>query len=196
MSNNDVILGKMREANIPPFTFKTTLTKEGLKSISDMISHGDYRVGNGSELRSFLVMNLTSINKGKTGTRQSIDKVTALMAKELVLCNEQVYFAPFAELMRHAKMYENGNAQEVRDIRHLLGGIGYLVIPDFPCERRNAEFDIREFEDVLAHLTRFVAKGGALVLGTPGIAKQGQLDSVLPYWLHATASILDAGGEE
>lgn len=150
-ASNEAIKERMRQAGIPPNTFKTTLAREGQNTLSHLIKHGDFIVN--GETRSFLV------DHNGHGPRRSA-QIAAIAGKELVLMGQRVRYLPLAGILRELRLSEVPNNSD--EINFTKRGDGFIVVPDL--DNQNSIPREWEFASAQAWLLEHVARGGGLVV--------------------------------
>lgn len=146
---SDNVLQKMRNANIPAFTFDTNLIAEKGDSLRAILANKEFKTTDG--LASYVVG-----NQGST-TPLRATRLVSVMAKELVLTGQKVKFLPLGGLIRELRITDYTN--DISDIYAMVGK-GYFVIPDFDDEHH----DEKLWVETQAFLISHVNQGGGLVL--------------------------------
>lgn len=152
------ILKKMRKASIPPFTFKTTLEKEGHMALRAVIAGKEYHnpdIGYTSYV----------IHANDDAHSMVAADAVALMAKELVLLNVPVYYVTIAGIAREIRLYDYSVDDEDR-LNPIFSrkGNSIIVVPDFGAlDAFPSATNQRESMDWLA---QHAQTGGGLILAT------------------------------
>lgn len=147
--NDDIIIGRMRAAGVPPHAYGHSLGTLGMRSLAAVINEGRYKL-RGRSLKSFII----------SGESDSVNTplVCAVLAKELVLREEEVHYVTLAKMVGMAQDDSFRSAGEYV----VLGDLNHVLVSHWTP----AQWDI-----VQSFLLTHLSFGGGLVIGhTAGLA--------------------------
>lgn len=151
---------RMQMFCIPPFALSTTLELLGQHALRRIITDRAFR--RKGERVSFIVA------RGGTTPSQDFNQAFGRFCAELIMQGEEVQYMPMSRLAGGMRRYYAGAADSPLPSSFASGG--YLAVPDFSADEKNAE--------VLDYLLEFVSQGnGILLADNPNVRPEGFLAS-------------------
>lgn len=155
MSAEYITLMKMRQANVPPYAYETSLAREKLDILAADVKERTFNLGSGY-YQSY------AITTGAASPEASakVTKSVAVFCKELVLVGAKVRYFSLAELMVALK--KGLVSGEFADTDYEFGS-GYLALGDYGLNIQNWQGN--EVELLSSQLVSHMSRGGGLILG-------------------------------
>lgn len=150
-AKDQAIIKRMRDSNIPPYTFKTTLANEGQPILAEITKNRTFKTEDGH--LSYM------IHAGDSNASVDVCKLVATFAKELVLTGTATYYTTVTALAREIK-YEYQRTDESPVLARR--GKGMVAIGAFD---EFSSIETSNWLDTLDWLISHAYGGGGLVLG-------------------------------
>lgn len=153
------VIRRLKEANIPRYASETTLVRENAQALRDTLVAKSYKSDVG--MAGFHIAPAT--RKDAASARAS--RIAAVMAKELVLQGESVYFVTLAGFLREVRLQSySTDYPPIHPVLTDMLGDGYLVISNFDdvTARPSQSVWLEGLDLLLTHSSR----GAGLVLAS------------------------------